>query len=477
MFKNYDQAKDYIDTHDVKLVDFKILDLRGRWHHLSITAEKFNKKTIENGIGFDGSSYGFLTVEKSDMVFKPDLSTGFIDPFAENKTLVFLANIFSLDEGKRLRFKGDPRFIAKKAENYMKECDIATKSSFGPEFEFYLFDKMTYKTDPNNFGVFMDNSNARWNSMNKEENNNGFIINHHGGYHADLPLDKDRDIRDEMVLALEDNDIPVKYHHSEVGGPGQMEVEVSFADTLTIGDRSMKLKYILKNIATKHNKTLTFMPKPFNEEAGNGMHIHFHLFKEGKPVFYDSDGYSGLSKEGLFAIGGILKHAKALLAITNPSTNSYKRLVPGYEAPVSICFATANRSAVIRIPGYATDPEKKRFEFRSSDATANPYLAYSAILMAAIDGIENEIDPTKEGFGPIDTNIFDLPKEEKEKIESLPKSLEEASIELKNDHEFLLKGDVFTKGLINDLIEQNLKDHKEISIIPTSKEFEKYYDL
>ena len=280
-----------------------------------------------------------------------------------------------------------------------------------------------------------------------------------------------------MVLALENNDIPVKYHHSEVGGPGQMGVEVNFANTLTIGDRSMKLKYILKNIATKYNKTLTFMPKPFNKEAGNGMHIHFHLFKDGEPLFYDKEGYSELSKEGLFAIGGILKHAKALLAITNPSTNSYKRLVPGYEAPVSICFATANRSAVIRIPGYATDPDKKRFEFRSSDATANPYLAYSAILMAAIDGIKNKIDPTKEGFGPIDTNIFDLPKEEKEKIESLPKSLEEASIELKKDHDFLLEGDVFTKGLINDLIEQNLKDHKEISIIPTAKEFEKYYDL
>lgn len=477
MFKSFDEVVDYLEKEKIQLIDFKLLDLDGRWHHLTITAEKFAKDILEDGIGFDGSSYGFLSVEKSDMIFKPDLSTGFFDPFAEHKTLVFLANIYEIHGNKHKRFGSDPRFVAKKAEEYMKKEDIATRSSFGPEFEFYLFDEVKYSTKPHSFGVEMNNSNARWNSNNNEENNKGFIIQHHGGYHTDLPFDKDRDLRDQMVLMLEENNIPVKYHHSEVGGPGQMEIEVNFADTLEIADRSMKLKYICKNLAVRNGKTLTFMPKPFNKEAGNGMHVHFHLFKDDEPIFYDENGYSGLSQRALFAIGGILKHAPALLAITNPSTNSYKRLVPGYEAPVSICFATANRSAVIRIPGYARQPKNKRFEFRSSDATANPYLAYSALLMAAIDGIKNKIDPSKEGFGPYDTNIFELPKDEKEKIRSLPKTLEEAALALKDDNDFLLAGDVFTKGLINDIIEKDIKEHKEMSIIPTAHEFKKYYDL
>ena len=477
MFKNYEEVNAYLNEENVELIDFKLLDLDGRWHHLTITTNKFSREVIEDGIGFDGSSYGFLTVEKSDMVFKPDISTAFIDPFAKANTLVMLTNIYSINGNNHERFEGDPRYIAKKAEKHMQDEDIATRSSFGPEFEFYLFDDVKYSTTPHHFGVQMSNSNARWNSNNTEENNKGFIIQHHGGYHVDLPFDKDKDLRDEMVLMLEDKDIPIKYHHSEVGGPGQMEIEVDFADTLEIADRTMKLKYIAKNLAVKKEKTITFMPKPFNKEAGNGMHVHFHLFKDGEPIFYDENGYSGLSDIGLYAIGGILKHASALLAITNPSTNSYKRLVPGYEAPVSICFATSNRSAVIRIPGYAIKPMKKRFEFRSSDATANPYLAYSALLMAAIDGIKNKIDPEAEGFGPYDVNIFDLPEEEKEKIKSLPRTLEEAALALKEDHDFLLAGNVFTKGLINDIIEKDLRDHKEMSIIPTAHEFKKYYDL
>lgn len=477
MFKNYEEVVAFIEKNSIRMIDFKMLNLRGQWKHLSITPRKFTKDILTSGIGFDGSSYGFLTVEQSDMVFIPDITTAFVDPFAELKTLCMMTNIFALEGDKRVPFKGDPRLIAAKAEEYMRSKEIATRSSFGPEFEFYFFDDVYYSTKPHRFGVEMNNSLAHWNSDNSEINNKGFIKGHHGGYHTDIPQDKNRFIRDEMVTCLEENGVPVKYHHSEVGGAGQMEIEVDFASTLEIADRSMLLKYIVRNKAVENGVSVTFMPKPIYKEAGNGMHVHFHLFNEEDPIFYDEDGYSGLSQTALYAIGGMLKHAPALLALTNPSTNSFKRLVPGYEAPVSICFGTANRSAIIRIPGYATSPMEKRFEFRSSDATANPYFAYSALLMAAIDGIENKIDPQKEGYGPYDVNVFDLPEEERNQIKGLPSNLLEAAQALENDHEFLLAGEVFTKGLIKDIIDQCKMDFKEITQVPTVKEFEKYYDL
>lgn len=475
MFKNLQEVNAYCKKFDIKLIDFKIIDLAGRWHHLTITVDKLTEETLEDGIGFDGSSYGFLTVEKSDMVFIPDLTTAFLDPFTKIKTLTMLADIYTLDHGVK-RFEGDPRYITSKAEEFMKESGIADRSSFGPEFEFYILDHFSYKLDPHHMMVKLDSSQAKWNTG-SSENNLGYKVKHHGGYHVDIPYDVNYDLRNEMVLLLEENGVPVKYHHPEVGGPGQMEIELSFGNAHDMADRSMLLKYIVKNTAIRNNKTVTFMPKPFNMEAGNGMHVHFHLFKNDEPIFYDKDGYSGLSKTALYAIGGMLKHASALLAITNPSTNSYKRLVPGYEAPVSICYATANRSAVIRIPGYANRPTEKRFEFRSSDATCNPYLAYSALLMAAMDGIKNKIDPEAEGFGPYDVNIFELPDEEKAKIKGLPKSLEEATLALEADHEFLLEGGVFTKDLIQNIVKQNRRDSCEIDKMPHPKEFELYFDL
>lgn len=475
MFKNLQEVNAYCKKFDIKLIDFKIIDLAGRWHHLTITVDKLTEETLEDGIGFDGSSYGFLTVEKSDMVFIPDLTTAFLDPFTKIKTLTMLADIYTLDHGVK-RFEGDPRYITSKAEEFMKESGIADRSSFGPEFEFYILDHFSYKLDPHHMMVKLDSSQAKWNTG-SSENNLGYKVKHHGGYHVDIPYDVNYDLRNEMVLLLEENGVPVKYHHPEVGGPGQMEIELSFGNAHDMADRSMLLKYIVKNAAIRNNKTVTFMPKPFNMEAGNGMHVHFHLFKNDEPIFYDKDGYSGLSKTALYAIGGMLKHASALLAITNPSTNSYKRLVPGYEAPVSICYATANRSAVIRIPGYANRPTEKRFEFRSSDATCNPYLAYSALLMAAMDGIKNKIDPEAEGFGPYDVNIFELPDEEKAKIKGLPKSLEEATLALEADHEFLLEGGVFTKDLIQNIVKQNRRDSCEIDKMPHPKEFELYFDL
>lgn len=474
MFKNLEALKSYASTNDIKLIDFKIIDLAGRWHHLTITRDRLTEITLEDGIGFDGSSYGFLTVEKSDMVFIPDLTTAFLDPFTKEKTLTMIANIYNLDKGVK-RYPGDPRYVSEKAEEYMKASGIADHSSFGPEFEFYILDHFSYKLDPHHVSVKLDAQQAEWNTH--SETSLGHHVGHHGGYHVDLPQDVNYDLRNEMVLCLEENGVPVKYHHPEVGGPGQLEIELSFGTAHEMADRTMLLKYIVKNMAAKNNKAVTFMPKPFFQEAGNGMHVHFHLFKDGDPIFYDKDGYSGLSQTALYSIGGMLKHAPALLAITNPSTNSYKRLVPGYEAPVSICFATANRSAVIRIPGYANRPDEKRYEFRSSDATCNPYLAYSALLMAAIDGIKNKIDPTAEGFGPYDVNIFDLPDEEKLKIKGLPKSLEEATQALMDDHEFLLQGDVFTKELLNSIIKQNMQNAQDIANMPHPKEYQLYFDL
>jgi len=476
MFKDMNDFRNYCIDNEIKLIDFKVIDLAGRWHHLTIPASRFSKKTLEDGIGFDGSSYGFLTVEKSDMVFKPDLSSAFLDPFNEVPTITMIGNIYALGDETQ-RFEGDPRYVAEKAEEYMKNTGIADKALFGPEFEFYILDHISYRNTANHMEVYLDSEQAEWNAGRKDTQNLGFKVHHKKGYHVDIPYDVNFGLRNSMVLQLEEHGVPVKYHHSEVGGPGQLEIELSFGGLLEMADRTMISKYIIKNEAIKHNKTVTFMPKPFFGEAGNGMHVHFQLFKDGEPIFYDDYGYSGLSNTALYAIGGILKHAPALMAFTNPSTNSYKRLVPGYEAPVSICFATSNRSSVIRIPGYAKKPEAKRFEFRPSDATCNPYLAYSALLMAMLDGIKKGIDPVEEGYGPYDVNIFDLSDEEKAKIKGLPKSLDEAADALEKDYEFLLEGNVFSQGIIKDQIKQIRKDASRVNIIPHPVEYEMYFDL
>lgn len=477
MFKSLGEAKEFCDLRGIKIVDFKITDLAGRWHHLSIPVTRLSEKIFEEGIGFDGSSYGFLTVEKSDMVFIPDLSTAFVDPFCEVPTLSMIGDIYTLESGIR-RYEGDPRYIAEKAEQFMLSTGIADENIIGPEFEFYIFDQIAYESKPDHQEVTIDSKQAEWNTNDQYESNLGYKVRHKGGYHLALPYDITNDLRSKMTMMLEELGMPIKYHHHEVGGPGQLELEVEAGKMKDMADKTYLLKYVVKNMAIRNGKSATFMPKPMYGEAGSGMHVHMWLYKDGKPLFYDKDGYSGLSQTALYFIGGLLKHAPALLAFTNPSTNSYKRLVPGYEAPVSICFATSNRSAVIRIPGYGNKPESKRFEFRSSDATCNPYLAYSALLMAGLDGIINRIDPVKEGFGPYDVNIFELSEEERQKIKGLPKSLEEALEAVKQDNEFLLKGGVFTKQLIDTWIKNKLeKEHKKISIIPHPAEFELYYDL
>ena len=480
MIKMYDDIMALVKKHDVKMFDFKEIDLEGRWHHLSIPVERFSRELLEKGIGFDGSSYGFLTVEKSDMVFIPDLSSAFVDPMIEEPTISMIGDIYKID-GEYVRFEGDPRYVAEKAEKFLKDTKISDNCLFGPEFEFYVLDNVEYRNEMNHIEVHLDSAQAGWNAIDSPYDdlyrNKGYKVMGHKGYHADQPQDVSYNLRNIMVRALEDNGVPVKYHHAENGGPGQVEIELSFATLREMADRTQKLKYFVKNIAVKNGKTVTFMPKPFYGEAGNGMHVHLQMFNEGRPIFYDEKGYSNLSPTALYAISGILEHAAALTAFTCPSTNSYKRLVPGYEAPVTICFATANRSAVIRIPGYAIKPEDKRFEFRPADATSNPYLCYSAIVMAAIDGIQKKSDPTKRGFGPYDKNMYFLTEEEKKVVKGLPKSLEEAADALEKDYEFLLNGGVFSKGLIDDQLKKIRKDAEEVAIVPHPLEFKKYYDL
>lgn len=476
MFNSFLQLKDFIQNNHVRIVDFKIITLSGRWNHLSIPVERLSEKTFSDGIGFDGSSYGYSSVESSDMCFIPDMSTAFLDPYCKIPTLSMIANIYTIGKNAN-RFSGDPRYIAEKAENYMRKQCIADEFVIGPEFEFYIFDHISFETKNYHQEVTINSKQAPWNSNSKEDNF-GYKAPFQKAYHLGLPYDLNNDLRSEMTLKLQDMGVLVKYHHHEVGAAGQLEIEVELGNMLKMADATMMAKYVIKNEAIAHGKTATFMPKPLYGEAGSGMHVHMLLKKDDENIFYDDNGYSGMSNTALYFIGGILKHSKALLAFTNPSTNSYKRLVPGFEAPVSICFATGNRSSVIRIPGYIKEPSKKRFEFRPSDATANPYLAYSALLMAGIDGIENKIDPTKEGYGPFDTNVFEIPEEERNKIEALPKSLDEALYELKKDHKFLTANGVFDEHFINSWIE--FKYNKEVIKmipVPSPMEYEMYYDL
>ena len=480
MLENFEDFQALVQKHAIKMVDFKEIDLDGRWHHLSIPVERFTPALLQKGIGFDGSSYGFLTVEKSDMVFIPDITSAFVDPIIEVPTISMIGDIYIIGE-KHKRFESDPRNVAQKAEQFMKDGNISDRCLFGPEFEFYVLDNVEFRNEINHIEVHLDSAQAAWNAINSpyedKGNNKGYKVMGHKGYHADLPYDVSYDLRNKMVRVLEDSGVPVKYHHAENGGPGQVEIEVEFATLKEMGDRTQKLKYIVKNIALKNGRTVTFMPKPFYGECGSGMHVHLQMFNGGEPVFYDKNGYSNLSETALYAISGILEHSAALTAFTCPSTNSYKRLVPGYEAPVTICFATANRSSVIRIPGYAIAPEDKRFEFRPSDATSNPYLCYSAIVMAAIDGIQKKSDPTRLGFGPYDKNMWFLTEEEQKVVKSLPKSLEEAAVALEKDYQFLLNGGVFSQDLINNQLKKIRKDEEEISMAPHPLEFQKYYDL
>ena len=475
MFNNIEEMIAFVNNNNVEIIDFKVTDLIGAWHRLSITKTKLKPNIMTKGIGFDGSSYGFSTLENSDMVMIPDVTTAYIDSTKIVKTIVCIANIHIIRENHLVRYENDPRYIAEKAEQVIYKSGIADEILIGPEFEFYVLDHISYKISDEHTEVHIDSEQAEWNTGKNNTQNLGLHVRNHGAYHLDSPLDSNYGLRTEVVLAAEKIGIPIKYHHAENGGPGQCEIEVEFASIREMGDRSMKLKNLLNMIAQQQSKVITFMPKPFVSESGSGLHVHMLLKKAGKWIMYDPNGYSGLSQTALYMIGGILHHASSLTAITNPSTNSYKRLVPGFEAPVTIGYATANRSAVIRIPGYALDETEKRFEYRSPDATSNPYLTYAALIMAAYDGIKNKIDPHTYGFGPYDFNLYTLNEIDKNKIKSLPRDLVEATSALKCDREYLLECGVFSSQFLDNHSKRILKDHESVIQTPHPLEFEYYF--
>jgi glutamine synthetase len=477
LFRNPKEVIKFAKVNKIEMIDLKFIDLFGRWHHLSLPKSQLNMDMFKRGIPFDGSATpGFKSVESGDMALIPDIKTARIDPFWDMPTLSFVCSSAEADTIKL--YKREPRCIAQQAERYLIQTGIADKSFWSTEFEFYIFDSISYKNDINMASYIIDSSEADWNSYLREEKNLGHKIPTHSGYHAIPPLDDLFDLRAEMVRTIEKGGIPVRYHHHEVGGPGQSEIEI-LDDTLTnMGDITMWVKYVIKMMARKYSRTVTFMPKPLYNEAGNGMHFHQHLFKKRKPLFYDKNGYAGLSKLALYYIGGLLIHGSALVALTNPSTNSFKRLVPGFEAPVKLFFSLANRSAAIRIPKYAQKPEEKRMEFRPPDASCNVYLALAAQLMAGIDGIKKKIDPTRAGFGPIDENVFALPQKEKDKIKSIPMTLKDALDALKEDHQFLLEGGVFTEDILEVWIDHKLnKEYNEVRNRPHPYEMSLYYDV
>ncbi len=476
MGKTLQDIKKMIDELGIKMVDFKLTDIDGRWRHLAIPAERLTESTMQQGIGFDGSNYGYAPVENSDMVFIPVLDSAVVDRYCEVPTLSMIGDVRVIALPENKPFDQYPRNVAIRALEYMKETGVADQMIIGPEYEFYIFDDVRYTTDYYNMSASIYTSQAHYASGN-EMSNNGFQVMPGAGYHNSLPTDIRNDIRSRMCLAMGDWGIGVKYHHPEVGGSGQMEIEVELGDMLKLADDTMAAKYVIKNEAVQEGLTATFMPKPLAEEAGSGMHVHMLLFKNGEPVFYDKDGYAQLSETAHFFMGGLLKHARSICAITNPSTNSYKRLIPGYEAPVTIGYAMSNRSAVIRIPAYAKTPDTKRFELRNPDATCNPYYAYAAILMAGLDGIKNKIDPHANGWGPYDCNLYTLSDEEKAKLTGLPASLDEAIRALEDDHDYLTAGGVFPERLLKQLIERNKKTSSKISKLPHPMEFALYYDL
>jgi glutamine synthetase len=466
------EVLEFAKANGVKMVDLKFLDLPGIWQHFSVPISELDESSFEDGFGFDASSIrGWQPINASDMLVIPDPETAVIDPFMEVPTLSFICNI--VDPITRERYTRDPRYIAQKAEEYLKFTGIADTAYFGPEAEFFIFDDIRYDSASNYGYYFIDSDEGIWNSGREEGPNLGYKIRHKEGYFPVPPSDTLQNIRTEMALVMEQVGIKVECQHHEVATAGQAEIDMRFAPLVKMGDQLMWFKYIIKNVARRHGKTVTFMPKPLYGDNGSGMHTHISLWKDGKPLFA-GDRYAGLSEMALYAIGGILKHAPALCAFTNPTTNSYKRLVPGYEAPVNLAYSSRNRSAAIRIPMYSPSPKSKRLEFRTPDPSCNGYLAFSAILMAVLDGIENRLDPGE----PLDKDIYALSPEELKNVPSTPGSLEEALNALEKDHEFLLKGGVFTQDVIDMWIEyKRLREVDPVKLRPHPYEFHLYFDI
>lgn len=456
------------------MVDFKMVDINGQYRHVTIPARNFNEDTMKNGIGFDASNYGYAVVEKSDMVFIPDPDTAVIDPFCQIPTLSMTGNAMIIDSPENRPLAQYPRNIVLAAEQYMRNSGIADTMLILPEFEFYLFDDISWEVQANSIGVNLDAEQSHWNSGCQGK---GVIVPKQKNYHVVKPFDTSFECRSEMCMLMEEAGIKIKYHHPEVSASGQYEIEPQLGEMSKMADATMMIKYIIRNTALKYGKSATFMPKPVYGEAGNGMHVHMLLLKDGEPIFSDDNGYSYLSKTAHYFMGGLLKHIASLCAITNPSTNSFKRLVPGFEAPVTVGYATSNRSAVIRIPAYAKTPNLRRFELRNPDATCNPYFCYAAILMAGLDGIKNKIDPHENGWGPYDRNLFHLPEEEKAKLQGLPTTLDAALDALEDDHAYLTAGGVFPEELLKNFIQTKRAECSQMAAIPHPAEFDKYYNL
>ncbi|MCF2706399.1 type I glutamate--ammonia ligase [Arcanobacterium haemolyticum] len=474
MFSSAEEALAFIKEQDVKFVDVRFCDLPGVMQHFSIPVKAFADEAFTEGLMFDGSSIrGFTAIHESDMKLIPDVSSAFVDPFRKEKTLV--VNFSIVDPFTEEVYNRDPRNIAQKAEDYLKSTGIADTVYIGAEAEFYVFDDIRFDSNVHSSFYSIDSNSGWWNTGREEEGGNlGYKTPVKGGYFPVGPNDQECDLRDEMVLKLEEVGLTVERAHHEVGTGGQQEINYTFTTLKAAADDMMKFKYVIKNAAFEAGKSATFMPKPLYGDNGSGMHCHQSLWKDGKPLFADEKGYGGLSDMARWYIGGLLKHAPALLAFTNPSVNSFHRLVPGFEAPVNLVYSARNRSACIRIPVTGSSPKAKRIEYRVPDPSANPYLAFAAQLMAGLDGIRNRIEPSE----PIDKDLYELPPEEHAQIEQLPASLEDALRALEEDHDFLLEGDVFTEDLIQTWIDYKMEH--EIAPLrqrPHPYEFALYYDL
>ena len=460
-----------IKEEDVKIVDLRFMDFPGLWQHFSVPPRELEESTFEEGLGFDGSSIrGWRAINESDMLVKPEAATAFIDPFLSIKTLVIICNICDPITGED--YTRDPRNIARKAENYLQSLGMADTAYFGPEAEFFIFDDIRFDQNQHEGYYYIDSKEGRWNTGREENPNLGYKPRYKEGYFPVPPTDSQQDLRSEMVLTLEKIGVPIEAQHHEVATAGQAEIDMRFGPLVEMADKVLKYKYVVKNTAHKHNKTVTFMAKPVFNDNGSGMHVHISLWKDGQNLFA-GDQYAGLSEMALYAIGGLLKHAPSLLAFTNPTTNSYKRLVPGYEAPVNLAYSGRNRSAAVRIPMYSPSVKAKRVEFRCPDPTCNPYLAFSAILMAALDGIQNKIHPGD----PLDKDIYDLPPEELANVPHTPGSLRDALNALDADHDYLLKGDVFTSDVIETWISYKMENEVQaLDLRPHPWEFALYFD-
>ena len=461
----------YIKENDIKMVDLKFNDLPGLWQHFSMPIAELDD-VWEEGVGFDGSSIrGFQKIQESDMILIPDPNSARLDPVPEVPTLSVICDIY--DPLTRKPYSRDPRFIAQKAEAYLKTTGIAETSYWGPEPEFFVFDDVRFDQTENSGYYFVDSVEGEWNSGREENPNLGYKPRFKEGYFPVPPHDSLQDLRTEMILTMADVGIPIEVHHHEVATAGQCEIDMKFDSLLAMSDKLMWFRYIVKNVARRHGKVATFMPKPLFGDNGSGMHTHQSLWNGDTNTFFDEKGYALMSESGKHYAGGLLKHARSLMAFCAPTTNSYKRLVPGYEAPVNLVYSARNRSAAVRIPVYTDSPKSKRLEFRPPDNSCNPYLAFPAMLMAGLDGIEKGIDPG----APVDKDTYDLSAEDEAKLKTVPGSLEEALDALEEDHDYLLKGDVFTQDVLDVWIEFKRLQIDEVRIRPHPYEFHLYFDV